>query len=111
MFDISVQQVAYILVLRYSYDGVFFVSFLHLAPIVLVGNKKDLRTDIATVHELANWKLKPVQAEAGLALSEKIDAYAYCECSVKLEEGIVEVIETAVRAALSTKKKGCCIMI
>lgn len=79
--------------------------FCPTVPIVLVGNKKDLRFDDATRRELAKSKQEPVKTEDGRAMAEKIGAYAYLECSAKLNEGVREVFETATRAALQTKKK------
>ena len=80
--------------------------FCPTVPIVLVGNKKDLRFDDVTRRELAKSKQEPVKTEDGRAMAEKIGAYAYLECSAKLNEGAREVFETATRAALQTKKKG-----
>ena len=74
-------------------------------PTVLVGNKKDLRFDEATRRELSKSKQEPIRTEEGRAMAEKIGAYAYLECSAKLNEGVREVFETATRAALQTKKK------
>lgn len=73
---------------------------------MLVGNKKDLRFDDQTRKELSKSKQEPVKTEDGRAMAEKIGAYAYLECSAKLNEGVREVFETATRAALQTKKKG-----
>jgi len=75
-------------------------------PIILVGNKKDLRTCENTKRELAKLKQEPVKAEEGRQMSEKIGAYAFLECSAKTKDGVREVFETATRAALQTKKKG-----
>merc|ERR1712047_59047 len=69
-------------------------------PIILVGNKKDLRNDPNTIKELA--KMKP---EDGRTMAEKINAFAYLECSAKSKEGVREVFETATRAAMQVKKK------
>jgi len=80
--------------------------FCPTVPIVLVGNKKDLRFDDQTRKELSKSKQEPVRTEDGRAMAEKIGAYAYLECSAKLNEGVREVFETATRAALQTKKKG-----
>ena len=38
-------------------------------------------------------------------MAEKINAFAYLECSAKSKEGVREVFETATRAALQVKKK------
>jgi len=74
-------------------------------PIILVGNKKDLRNDQATIKELSKMKQQPVALEEGKSMSEKIGAYAYLECSAKTKEGVRDVFETATRAALSIKRK------
>uniref|UniRef100_A0A915P2L9 Uncharacterized protein n=1 Tax=Meloidogyne floridensis TaxID=298350 RepID=A0A915P2L9_9BILA len=79
-------------------------------PIILVGNKKDLRNDPQTLKELAKSKQEPVNSEAAQAVAQQIGAYAYLECSAKYKEGVQEVFETATRAALqqkSKKRKGC----
>lgn len=79
--------------------------FCPTVPIVLVGNKKDLRFDEQTRRELNKSKQEPVKIEEGRAMSDKIGAYAFLECSAKLNEGVREVFETATRAALQSKKK------
>ena len=55
-------------------------------PIILVGNKKDLRNDSQTVRELSKMKQEPVKNEQGRAMAEQIGAYAYLECSAKTKE-------------------------
>ncbi|KAF7637122.1 Ras-like GTP-binding protein Rho1 [Meloidogyne graminicola] len=82
-------------------------------PIILVGNKKDLRTDPQTVKELAKNKQEPVTSEAAQAVAQQIGAYAYLECSAKFKEGVQEVFETATRAALQQKdrkRKRCSVL-
>ena len=76
-----------------------------VVPIVLVGNKKDLRTDEATIHELAMKQQEPVKVEHGHAMAEKIGAYAYVECSAKSMEGVKEVFERAAYAVLEKESK------
>lgn len=82
-------------------------------PIILVGNKKDLRNDENTKRELMKMKQEPVRPEEGRAMAEKINAYSYLECSAKTKDGVREVFETATRAALQTKKKkkGGCVVL
>jgi len=41
-----------------------------------------------------------VKPEEGRTMAEKINAFAYLECSAKSKEGVREVFETATRAAL-----------
>lgn len=74
-------------------------------PIILVGNKKDLRNDPQTVRELNKMKQEPVKPEQGRAIAEQIGAFAYLECSAKTKDGIREVFEKATQAALQQKKK------
>lgn len=52
-------------------------------PYVLVGCKKDLRTDPGTIAELKKMHLAPVSYEQGKETAEKINAFAYIECSAK----------------------------
>ena len=73
-------------------------------PIILVGNKKDLRNDECTKRELMKMNQEPVRPEEGRSMAEKINAFAYLECSAKTMEGVPEVLETATRAALHIEK-------
>ncbi|XP_045603721.1 ras-like GTP-binding protein Rho1 [Procambarus clarkii] len=81
-------------------------------PIIVVGNKKDLRDDAATIEELRKVDQEPVKPEDGQNMAEKINAYAYVECSAKTTEGVQEVFETAVKAALDhgAKKSRCTLL-
>ncbi|CAH1784969.1 unnamed protein product [Owenia fusiformis] len=74
--------------------------FCPKVPIILVGNKKDLRNDENTKRELMKMKQEPVRPEDARVMSDKIDAFAYLECSAKTKDGVREVFETATRAAL-----------
>ena len=75
-------------------------------PIILVGNKKDLRNDDKTKMELAKMKQEPVKNEEGAAMGDKINAYCFMECSAKTKEGVREVFYAATKAALQRRKKG-----
>lgn len=64
-------------------------------------------------QELAKMKQEPVKPQEGRTMAEKINAFAYLECSAKSKEGVREVFETATRAALQVKKKkktGCSLL-
>ena len=74
-------------------------------PIILVGNKKDLRNDENTKKELAKMKQEPVKADEGRVMADKIGAFCYLECSAKTKDGVREVFEQATKAALQVKKK------
>lgn len=60
-------------------------------PIILVGNKKDLRHDENTKRELMKMKQEPVRPEEGKAMADKIGAFAYLECSARTKDGVREV--------------------
>ncbi|XP_001607509.2 ras-like GTP-binding protein Rho1 isoform X2 [Nasonia vitripennis] len=79
-------------------------------PIVLVGNKKDLRNDPTTLQELAKMRQEPVKSEEGRAMANRINALSYLECSAVTKEGVRQVFETATRAALENKSSSstCC---
>ena len=73
-------------------------------PILLVGNKVDLRDDPETIKEFAKRGRSPVKWEEGYAMAKRIGAYAYLECSAKTREGVRQVFEIAARAALLPEK-------
>lgn len=73
-------------------------------PIILVGNKKDLRNDDHTRRELNKMNQDVVKWDEGKATAEKIGAFAYIECSAKNKDGVRDVFETATRAALQVRK-------
>ncbi|KPP61865.1 rho-related gtp-binding protein rhoc-like [Scleropages formosus] len=74
-------------------------------PIILVGNKKDLRNDEHTRRELAKMKQEPVKTEEGRDMANRISAFGYLECSAKTKDGVREVFEMATRAALQVRKR------
>ena len=78
--------------------------FCPKVPVVLVGCKKDLRTDEETLGLLAADKKVPVSREDGEEMKTKIGAVGYHECSAKTKEGVREVFEAATRAALVSHK-------
>ena len=57
---------------------------------MLVANKTDLLIDTEAIHHLAD------------KMAEKIGAYAYLKCSAKVDNGVWEVFETAVKAIFQT---------
>jgi len=74
-------------------------------PIILVGNKKDLRQNETTKRRLMKTKQEPVRPEEGKAVAENINAFSYLECSAITKEGVRQVFQMATRAALQEKKK------
>jgi len=79
--------------------------FCPKVPIILVGNKKDLRNDEHTKRELARMKQTPVKTEDGAAVATLINANCYLECSAKTREGVREVFYAATKAALQKRKR------
>jgi GTPase SAR1 family protein len=73
-------------------------------PIILVGNKIDLRNDKNVIKSLMKTKREPIKHEQGLEMANKIGACTYLECSAKRKEGIQVIFETAARVVL---KAGC----
>ena len=82
-----------------------FKHFCPNIPVILVGNKKDLRNDIQTIQQLGKRSQKPVNPEEGRVMAEKIKAFQYIECSAKEKEGVNEVFSIATRAALQEKRR------
>uniref|UniRef100_A0AC35TTA2 Ras-like GTP-binding protein Rho1 n=1 Tax=Rhabditophanes sp. KR3021 TaxID=114890 RepID=A0AC35TTA2_9BILA len=81
-------------------------------PIILVGNKKDVRAEAEANTDPRN-KIETVKPDMGKQMAEQIGAFGYLECSAKTKEGVRDVFETATRAALATKpkRKGKCEML
>lgn len=82
--------------------------FCPKVPIILVGTKKDLRTDPSVIEDLSLSKQKPVTREEGQQVASLIEAHAYLECSSRTREGVREVFETAAIAALKKRKSRSC---
>ena len=74
-------------------------------PIVLVGNKKDLRNEPSIVQSLSRQKQLPVKPAEGREIMDRIGAVAYLECSAKSREGVRQIFETASKAALMKKNR------
>jgi len=96
-------------------------------PIILLGNKKELRNDPETIVKLSQKNQEPVKVEEGRAAAKEIsslvnnwfnlpcgffcnlwckkpnDSVPYFECSAKNNEGVREAFEAAARAALRVK--------
>ncbi|EMR10143.1 GTP-binding protein rhoA [Pneumocystis murina B123] len=81
------------------------LHFCSTLPVLLVACKKDLRHDMKTIEELRKTSQRPVTTEEGRAVSARIGAVDYHECSAKTNEGVREVFESATRAAMLTKQK------
>lgn len=69
-------------------------------PVILVGNKTDLRNDSIVLNNLKHLNKTPIRQEQGFQLAKKIGACTYLECSAKTREGVKIIFETAARIVL-----------
>ena len=74
-------------------------------PIILVGTKADLREDQQTLAQLQQKGVQMVTAEQGNSMVKEIGAIKYLECSALTQNGLKQVFDDAIRAALAPKKK------
>ncbi|XP_047138078.1 ras-like GTP-binding protein RHO [Hydra vulgaris] len=72
-------------------------------PIILCGNKKDLRNNDDLKRDLEDINKKPLTLEEGLLASEKIDAKGFIECSALTKAGVMSLFETAARHSMKKK--------
>lgn len=86
-------------------------------PVLLVGCKKDLRDDPATIQALEKRRQRPITFEEGADVAKRIGAFNYIECSALYNDGVHDVFECATRAAMkgiqqsrSTKRNRCIIL-
>jgi small GTP-binding protein len=78
---------------------------------ILVGTKKDLREDDATLLRLSQEGQKPIQPGDGRAKANEIKATGYQECSAMQQDGVKEVFDLALRTAMKPKKSGGCLLL
>jgi Ras-related C3 botulinum toxin substrate 1 len=113
--------VCFSIVSPHSFDNVkskWFPEIKHHAPnvpMILVGTKADLRNDANMTQQLASKGLQMVGREAAMMRVNEIGARCYMECSALTQEGLKNVFDEAIRAALTkpaAKKKGkkCIVM-
>ncbi|XP_055339619.1 ras-like GTP-binding protein Rho1 [Paramacrobiotus metropolitanus] len=85
-------------------------NYCHKKPIILVGTKKDLRSDQKVMQHLASKGMEPIKPDVGKQVAAKIHALAYLECSAIRGEGVKEIFDTAVRLITPRKKRFCSLM-
>jgi len=74
-------------------------------PIVLVGTKSDLRKDDDTNKQLKSRNQAMVTVESAHRMAKEIGAVSFLECSALTQEGLKQVFDDAIRAAMTTPKK------
>jgi Ras-related C3 botulinum toxin substrate 1 len=86
------------------------------ARVILVGLKKDLRNDPATLTRLQDTKMHPVTAEEATKLQKELGAAKHLECSARTQEGLPSLFNEAIRACITPasgrkKEKGKCVLL
>jgi len=74
-------------------------------PCILVGTQTDLRADPATLARLAEGGEAPVSAAQGTELALQMGAAKYVECSARTLDGLRDVFDEAIVAALEPPPK------
>jgi Ras-related C3 botulinum toxin substrate 1 len=77
------------------------------APFLLVGTKTDLRNDPDVTAKVSD----VISKDDALQLAKELNAKCYVECSALTQDGLKNVFDEAIRAALNKdvkKKKGGC---
>ena len=75
-----------------------------LEPIILVGNKSDLREDSKLVDDLRRKGTAPITHMQGSSLAKQIGAVSYVECSAKTQRGLKAVFDSAINAVVSPQR-------
>jgi len=82
---------------------------------ILVGTKSDVRGDRQAVSALEAQGKHMVSKEEANARAREIGSLKYMECSAMTQDGLKEVFDEAVRAAVDHKNKviarPCCIIL
>jgi len=74
-------------------------------PILLVGTKSDLRKDDNTIKQLNSRQQSMVTIESAQRMAKEIGAVNFLECSALTQEGLKQVFDEAIRAAMSKPNK------
>jgi len=74
-------------------------------PILLVGTKSDLRKDDKTNQQLSSRGQSMVSTDQAHGMAKEIGAVKFLECSALTQEGLKQVFDDAIRAAMSKPAK------
>jgi len=87
-----------------SADTMYSLLVVTGVPIILVGTKSDMRNDPAANQALASKGSTPVSFDEAKGCASQIGAKLYLECSALTQEGLKNVFDEAIRAALNKNK-------
>ncbi|XP_015588772.1 cdc42 homolog isoform X2 [Cephus cinctus] len=76
------------------------------APIILVGTKSDLRSDVRLTLQLARYGQAPITTTQGHQLAQRLAAVNYVETSALTQHDLKEAFDQAIVSALSTRRGG-----
>ena len=74
-------------------------------PVILVGNKIDIRNDLSVLKKMEQYKEVPISHRDGIVLAREINAVKYLECSSYTQQGVDIIFEEAIKAALKQTKR------
>lgn len=84
-------------------------------PIILVGLKKDLRSNSEAIEEMRKKSMNFVDPGYAETVAKEMGARRYVECSALSGEGVDDVFEVATRASLligsQDSTPSCCIIV
>jgi Ras-related C3 botulinum toxin substrate 1 len=84
------------------------------APIILVGTKSDLRNHKPTLSQLQSKGLRVITAGEAEERRQEIGAVMHLECSAITQDGLKQVFDEAINAALAKKpsaQNNCCTVL
>lgn len=83
-------------------------NFCSNVPIILVGNKMDLRRKDCPMVET---ETRLISTTEGLKLACQIGAFAYVECSAQTRAGVEDVFQLATQAVQFKRRRTRCCLI
>ncbi|ODV96158.1 hypothetical protein PACTADRAFT_40355 [Pachysolen tannophilus NRRL Y-2460] len=83
-------------------------------PCLIVGTQVDLRNDMAILERLRKQSQHPISAQQGERMAKELRAVKYVECSALTQQGLKNVFDEAIVAALEPpvikRSKKCTIL-
>jgi Ras-related C3 botulinum toxin substrate 1 len=73
-------------------------------PVVLCGNKRDLRSDPEIAARLAEKQLDMVSFDQAVAMAKKHDCASYVENSALTQEGLKDVFDECIRCVVTPRR-------